>query len=205
MREEDVREIVLSIINKYDIPIQTEKQHLSDKILLTFDVDDQSMLVDFRKKNWFIHPYVSEQSLENASGVLIDKINQNDLIQAALGLSMERKSKIISTALMNDQKVYLRLDSNFERQLFGRTNPYIEQIKSYYKNLKEFKVIFLKHQNKSQQRMNFEGELLKELHVNEFIGEEIVVNTSTKITPLAIDAARRKQIKINRLKEGEEV
>jgi len=205
MKEEDIKKIVLSIIKKYDIPFQTEKEHPSDRVLLTLDVDDPSVLATFRKKNWFIHPYESEKCLENVSGVLIDKVNQNDLIQAALGLSMEWKTKMISAALINGQEVYLRLDSNFERQLFGRTSPYIEHIKSYYKKLEEFNVVFLKHQNKSQQRVNFEGELLKELHVNEFIGEEIVVKPSTKITPLAMDAARRKQLKINRLKEGEEI
>lgn len=209
MKEEEITSIVLSILKKcgYNIPDTNMKS--KEKKLLVLGSHDVDLLNEFKTNGWNIHHYNKDShSLQEFQAVFADKVDRNIIVQVALGLSNHIHSEWIINALMQNKQVYIRLGEEFNVLLQKSDHPYTENIRKYYQQLEQYGVEFINSvygKGKTVQKIGFKGRLLKELDVKNYSGNELIIDSKTLVTPLALDCAKKKGIIITEERRGEEV
>lgn len=213
MDNQRIEEIVLEVMKKIE---KAKKETRELLVVHRATALAKVQIEELKKKHWDIVELQPTREIAPANigqQALFLEVSQDLFVKAALGIADTFESKLFSTFMLDGVKVSFDLDSTFEKSLTlaadkAEKTAYIDMLLNYYQRLLDYGVSFSFFEG--TQRANrisftpsgreettiFSGRVLTKKTVEDWRGEQIVVENRTIITPLARDIAKEKRITI---------
>ena len=193
------RDIVEQIV--FEVLKRLESSPLNEKPKLLVINPEEGPIMKKLERQWtIIKP--SSNLTEIPVDVLFFNVNQDLLVKAALGITDTPESELFSDVMIRGCKVTFILSEQLEWLLTKERNEtanieyvnhilkYKEKIESFGVNLKVEPTLSLDKGPTKLESPTFQGKLLTQRDVQSYKEENIVIEKSTIVTPLARDSAR---------------
>jgi hypothetical protein len=196
-----VEQIVHEVMKRLSVPVSKQKPNL---LLVGEPIYIEPTLLEKMKDHWNVLKAESftGKEIHMLDQVLFLHVTQDLLVKGALGLFDTDDSKLLSRCIMDSIPVSLIPTAFLQEQLLeknSKNKAYVQHLLGYKENLEKFGVKFETFEsfmsNGTEVKLDpvsnsRKKKLLTQRDVEESKEDQIVIEKSTIITPLARDTAR---------------